>query len=498
MMLLFSSIMNLSLQLIMNLVVMNINNWKIPEKNFGEYFKDTNVVTRFPPEPSGYLHLGHVKALCINYVLAKKYSGRVLLRFDDTNPKNETQEYEDAIFEDIEMLGFEFDSVTHTSDFFDVIIAYANKLVNMGKAYVDLSNTDEIKESRLTGKTTKYRNTSIQDNIKLWNEMQNGNSLGILRIKLNMKHKNNTLRDPTIFRSLNHVHYRTGNKYKVYPSYDFSCPIVDHMEGVTHVLRSTEFADHDIQYTSILEELGLIAPKLFSYGKVNMEGALMSKRLIKDGISNGTLSGWNDPSLYTIRGLLRRGMTDGGLFDFIATLGFTKNTVNMKPNKLWATNKRYVDILATRINGLKSFKKLVIPGLTRIMTIPRYYKNPLLGDRELVLTNTIFVADGEDVSDTFGLTLVNDLVINNLVVDKLVPDQCNKIISKIVWIPDDYVIITVRTNNGMKVEYFVEPFINEIKKGDYIQIYKAGYYICDDDVSKSFIEVPVGTEDILS
>lgn len=480
---------------------MNINSWKIPEKELGKYFASygNKVVTRFPPEPSGYLHLGHIKALSINYVLAKRYGGKVLLRFDDTNPKNETQEYEDAILEDAKTLGIDFDNVSRTSDYFDKILEYATNLVKNNQAYVDLSTADEIKDSRKTGKETDYRLASTETNLNNWNSMIANTCHGILRIKLDMTHKNNTMRDPTIFRVLDEEHYRTGNKYYVYPSYDFSCPIVDSLEGVTHVLRSTEFADRDIQYLSILDKLELSKPLLFSYGRVNIEDALMSKRKIKEGILNGSLEGWNDCSLYTIRGLLRRGLTLNGLFEYVATLGFSKNTVNMKSNKLWAMNRKYIDSIATRINGVSNLNNLVMVSDLKIQfDIPKYSKNHSLGNRKIVLMNEFYV-DDVDIVDinsgfTLGFALVPGVVINkdhngNYVANKIGDATASK---KINWVPKDCVKINIINVNNNKTEYYVEPCVREMKKGDIIQICRVGYFICDDLSNYKFIEIPDG------
>jgi glutamyl-tRNA synthetase len=490
---------------------MNINSWKIPEKELGKYFKDApRVVTRFPPEPSGYLHLGHIKALCINYVLAKRYKGKVLLRFDDTNPKNETQEYEDSILQDIKTLGIDFDNISRTSDHFDIIMEYATNLVCNGSAYVDMSTPEEIKESRKTGIETKYRNTESNNNLELWKSMIEGKCNGVLRIKLNMQHKNNTLRDPTIFRVINETHYRTNNKYLVYPSYDFSCPIVDYLEGVTHVLRSTEFADRDVQYQSILDKIGLTKPLMFSYGKVNIEDALMSKRKIKEGIVNGALTGWDDIKLYTIRSLLRQGLTLEGLFEFVATLGFSKNTVNMKPNKLWAMNRKYIDKIAMRINGVTNLDNLItIEDLEQELTVPKYSKNEALGDRTLTLTNEIFI-DTEDMptineskinNTNFGLALVVGVALQwNNEHNKFQSDNKQNSNKKVNWVPKNCVEISIINTMGPQSnlvegetrKWYVEPCISNVAKGSIIQICRAGYYVRDCNNDNLFIEISVG------
>ena len=326
--------------------------WKINKHDHAKLQPyDGIIVTRFPPEPSGYLHIGHVKALLINYVIAKRYNGKMLFRFDDTNPELENEEFTNAILEDIKSLGIEPDGSSYSSDYFDEYINCAEYLIQEGKAYVDDTPPDKVKEEREKMIENSNRQNSVEDNIILWNQMKQGQKTdAILRLKGGMKSKNATLRDPTLFRSKDTPHHRTGTKYKVYPSYDLVCPIVDAIEGVTHVYRSVEFAgDRDEQYEYILDLLGFKKPILNSYGKLTFNDAVLSKRKIKALIDTGDLEGWDDPRLMTLRGLFKKGLCLDALFDYIARIGFAKASVNMTQDALWKTNRKFIDKVATNI-----------------------------------------------------------------------------------------------------------------------------------------------------
>ncbi|CAH6421857.1 Glutamyl/glutaminyl-tRNA synthetase [uncultured virus] len=242
------------------------------------------IVNRFSPEPSGYLHLGHIKAILINFFLSKKYNGEFILRFDDTNCENELFEFEKVIKEDIKnLLKISPDRISNTSDYFIKIIQFADILVKNGLAYVDDTNKETIRKERLERISNKNRSSSIENNDHLWENMKKGIlQNNILRIKINMNSNNASLRDPTIFRSTISSHYKTKNDFYVYPTYDFACPIIDHLEGVTHVLRSTEFSERDEQYKIILNLLKLENIFLGSYGKKNFQNVVMGKRKIRE------------------------------------------------------------------------------------------------------------------------------------------------------------------------------------------------------------------------
>lgn len=292
----------------------------------------SHVQTRFPPEPNGYLHVGHAKAICIDFGNAEKYSGTCNLRLDDTNPSKEDVEYVDAIEEDIKWLGFKWDKVLYASDYFDDIYASAIKLIKAGKAYVDDLTADEIREYRGTltepGKESPYRNRSVEENLELFERMTNGefeNGAKVLRAKIDMSSPNLNMRDPIIYRIMHQNHHRTGDKWCVYPMYDFAHPISDTVEGVTHSLCSLEFEDHRPLYDWVLKELGFEHPsRQIEFARMNLNYTLTSKRKCLKLVKDGIVSGWDDPRMGTLCGMRRRGYTPEAIRDFCDRIGVAK------------------------------------------------------------------------------------------------------------------------------------------------------------------------------
>lgn len=290
------------------------------------------VQTRFPPEPNGYLHIGHAKAICIDFGTAEKFNGVCNLRMDDTNPSKEDVEYVDAIKEDIEWLGFKWGNMYYASDYFDFIHECAVELIKRGKAYVCDFSADEIRENRGTltepGKNSPYRNRSIEENLKLFGEMTKGkyeNGEKVLRAKIDMSSSNMNMRDPVIYRVMKMHHHRTGDKWNVYPMYDFAHPLSDYKEGVTHSLCSLEFENHRPLYNWFLEQLELkTPPRQIEFARMNVNYTLTSKRkclkLVKDNLVNG----WDDPRMATICGMRRRGYPAQAIREFCNKIGVSK------------------------------------------------------------------------------------------------------------------------------------------------------------------------------
>ncbi|MDD6734912.1 MAG: glutamine--tRNA ligase/YqeY domain fusion protein [Clostridiales bacterium] len=292
----------------------------------------THVQTRFPPEPNGYLHIGHAKAICIDFGNAEKYGGVCNLRLDDTNPSKEDVEYVDAIKEDIKWLGFKWDKILYASDYFDDIYECAVKLIKLGKAYVDDSTAEEIRRYRGTltepGKESPYRNRSIEENLELFDRMTKGefeNGTRVLRAKIDMSSPNLNMRDPVIYRIMHQSHHRTGDKWCVYPMYDFAHPISDTVEGVTHSLCSLEFEDHRPLYDWVLKELGFEHPsRQIEFARMNLNYTLTSKRKCLKLVNDGIVSGWDDPRMGTLCGMRRRGYTPEAIRDFCDRIGVAK------------------------------------------------------------------------------------------------------------------------------------------------------------------------------
>ncbi len=292
----------------------------------------THVQTRFPPEPNGYLHIGHAKAICIDFGTSIKYNGTCNLRLDDTNPTKEDTEYVDAIMEDIQWLGFKWDKVLYASDYFDVIYDCAIKLIKMGKAFVDDLTAEEIREYRGTltepGRESPYKNRSIEENLDLFERMTKGefeNGAKVLRAKIDMASPNLNMRDPVIYRILHATHHRTGDKWCVYPMYDFAHPISDTVEGVTHSLCSLEFEDHRPLYDWFLKELGFEEPsRQIEFARLNLNYTLTSKRKCLKLVNENIVDGWNDPRMSTLCGMRRRGYPADAIKDFCARIGVAK------------------------------------------------------------------------------------------------------------------------------------------------------------------------------
>lgn len=293
----------------------------------------TKVQTRFPPEPNGYLHIGHVKAINIDFSTAKKYGGTCNLRLDDTNPTKEDVEYVDSIMEDIKWLGFDWDNVYYASDYFPVIYECAVKLIKKGLAYVDDLTAEEIREYRGTltspGKESPYRNRSIEENLDLFERMTNGEfetGSKVLRAKIDMASGNINMRDPVIYRVLHAHHHRTGDKWCVYPMYDFAHPISDTAEGVTHSLCSLEFEDHRPLYDWFLKACDFEVPsRQIEFARLNLTNTLTSKRKCLKLVKEGIVDGWDDPRMSTICGMRRKGYPAAALIDFVERVGVAKS-----------------------------------------------------------------------------------------------------------------------------------------------------------------------------
>ncbi|MBU4224357.1 MAG: glutamine--tRNA ligase/YqeY domain fusion protein [Chloroflexi bacterium] len=291
------------------------------------------VRTRLPPEPNGYLHIGHAKAFLIDYNTAKENGGELYLRFDDTNPAKEETEYVEAIKEDAQWLGIHWVKETYASDYFGKLYEWAVILVKKGKAYVDDQSPEEVSKNRGTltepGKESPYRNRSVEQNLDLLERMKNGefpDGSRVLRAKIDMAHGNMNMRDPVMYRILHEPpHHRTGRKWCIYPLYDWSHGQNDSMEGITHSLCSLEYEDHRPLYEWFLKELGVFQPRQIEFARLNLTYAMMSKRKLRKLVEMGIVKGWDNPRLTTLRGLRRRGVTPEAILDFIAKIGVAKN-----------------------------------------------------------------------------------------------------------------------------------------------------------------------------
>jgi glutaminyl-tRNA synthetase len=294
-------------------------------------FGDAIIQTRFPPEPNGYLHLGHAKAICLNFGLADEFGGKTNLRFDDTNPEKEEQEYVDSILNDVRWLGFEWDGVYYASDYFDQLYAWAIKLSNEGKAYVDDLSADEIRKYRGTltepGTESPHRNRTVKENLDLFERMRKGefpDGSRVLRAKIDMASPNLNLRDPIMYRILHAAHHRTGDKWCIYPMYDFAHGESDSIEHVTHSICTLEFEDHRPLYNWFIQQLGIFPSQQMEFDRLSLTYTILSKRKLLTLVQEKHVSGWDDPRMPTLSGIRRRGYTPEALRNFCAAIGVSK------------------------------------------------------------------------------------------------------------------------------------------------------------------------------
>ena len=306
----------------------NIIDCDLENKTYG----DRPVYTRFPPEPNGYLHIGHAKSICLNFSTAKKYGGKCNLRFDDTNPVKEDTEYVESIKGDVKWLGFQWDELYFASDYFDKMVDCAIALIKKGSAYVCDLSAEEIRMSRGTltepGRESPYRNRSVEENLRLFQEMKEGkykDGEKVLRAKIDMASPNINMRDPVIYRIAHASHHNTGDKWCIYPMYDYAHPLEDAIEQITHSLCTLEFEDHRPLYDWVLRELDWeMPPQQIEFARLNLTNTVMSKRYLKALVDSGDVEGWDDPRMPTIAGLRRRGYTPSAIRDFCDRIGVSK------------------------------------------------------------------------------------------------------------------------------------------------------------------------------
>ncbi|MBE6766763.1 MAG: glutamine--tRNA ligase/YqeY domain fusion protein [Ruminococcaceae bacterium] len=372
------------------------------------------VQTRFPPEPNGYLHIGHAKAICIDFGTAEKYGGKCNLRFDDTNPTKEDTEYVDAIMEDIEWLGFKWDNVFYASDYFDYIYECALKLIDKGLAYVDELSADEIREYRGTltepGKESPYRNRPIEETRDLFRRMTEGefeNGSLVLRAKIDMASPNMNMRDPVIYRVMKAHHHRTGDKWCVYPMYDFAHPLSDAREGVTHSLCSLEFENHRPLYNWFLEVLDIpTPPRQIEFARMNLNYTLTSKRKCLKLVNDGLVSGWDDPRMATLCGMRRRGFPAEAVKAFVDKIGVSKANSVIDYALLESCVRDYLNIEADRAMAVLRPLKVIIDnypeGKEEQIEVEINPNKPELGKRYVTFSREVYIEQDDFMLDPPG------------------------------------------------------------------------------------------------
>ena len=365
--------------------------------------KHKSVHTRFPPEPNGYLHIGHAKSICLNFGLAKEYNGLCNLRFDDTNPVKEDVEYVDSIKADVEWLGFKWEGEPrYASDYFDALYGYAIELIEKGLAYVDELSPDEMREYRGTltepGKNSPYRDRSVEENLALFERMKNGEFAEgtlSLRAKIDMASPFMVMRDPVLYRIKFASHHQTGDKWCIYPMYDFTHCISDAIERITHSFCTLEFQDNRRLYDWVLENISIERPlpHQYEFSRLNLEGTLTSKRKLLKLVNDGIVDGWNDPRMSTISGLRRRGYTPASLREFCRRIGVTKQDNVVEYSALEACIRDDLNENAPRAMAVIDPVRVVIENFEgeETLTAPNHPNRPELGERQLPFTKELYI-----------------------------------------------------------------------------------------------------------
>ena len=501
------------------------------------------VVVRFPPEASGYLHIGHAKAALLNQHYQVAFGGKLVFRFDDTNPDKEKEDFEQVIREDVSLLQIKPDFCSYTSDHFDLYIEKCVQLLKEGKAYVDDTPAEVMKQERDERKESANRSNSVEKNLQLWQEMTAGTEIGLrccVRAKIDMNSPNGCLRDPAMFRCKKQPHPRTGSRYNVYPTYDFSCPIIDSIEGVTHSLRTTEYVDRDVQFSWFLDQLGMRKPYVVSYSRLNLQNTVLSKRKLTWFVDEKFVDGWDDPRMPTVRGILRRGLTVEGLKQFIVAQGSSRAAVVMEWDKIWSFNKKVIDEEAVRYAAVCDPVRVTIADAPDEGTIDvsRHPKNAALGNR-IRKTGRQLLIDREDAdqmkvgeSVTFvnwGNMRITEIkkdaagVVQELCAQLNLDDKDFKKTLKSTWINEaasqnalftyyDHLITKsilgkddefkdfLNKESKFELTAFVEPEVASLKKGAIIQILRKGFFICDSEATAehpvTLIFIPDGSTDM--
>lgn len=480
-------------------IVKEANSIKDKEKEFGKYKKYVKekeeekekdlpeidvsgikeIVTRMAPEPSKYNHLGHALTFLINYIYAKKYNGKCLLRFEDTNPEKVSQEYVDVMKEDIiEYLGIKPDGIRFVSDDMKILYDYAEKLVEMEKAYICFCDREKMQNYRHEGKECECRKKKLKDNIKEWKNFlagKYGEGECVLRIKGDMKSNNHVMRDSVIFRIVDKKHYKQGSKYKAWPMYDFYNPIEDSLMNVSLILRSNEF-DMRVELQDYIKDLlKLKKQRIVQYGRFNVMEFTTKGREIREMIDSGKLIGWDDPRLITLKALKRRGIVKEAFYELVKQIGLSKNQVNLDFDMIASINRKLIDEKANRFSFVENPVELKIKNAPKINSIEIPIHPDKSEKRKIEIGNHIYISK-EDF-DKFKGKEVRLLHLFNIKLsgkESKFTSEENKNIQKINWVSNP-VNVKVMMPNGIWKEGFADSGIKELRVDDLIQFERYGF-----------------------
>ena len=387
---------------------------QIIEQDLADRKNKARVITRFPPEPNGYLHIGHAKSICLNFGIARDYQGLCNLRFDDTNPDKESQEFIDAIQEDIKWLGFEWSKLRYASDYFEQLYQYALQLIGAGKAFVCSLNSEEIRHQRGTltnpGVESPYRNRPVEENLDLFRRMRAGEfqeGEHVLRAKIDMASANINMRDPVLYRVKHTAHPRTQYRWCIYPMYDYTHCISDALEAITHSLCTLEFEDHRLLYDWVLNELKTSChPQQIEFARLSLDYTITSKRKLNLLVQENHVDGWNDPRMPTLSGMRRRGIPPMAIRDFCDRIGITKKDALIKMSVLENCIRESLDPSAVRIMCVLKPLKVVIENYPEdqeeILDVSNHPKNSDMGRRPVPFSNTLYIEQDDFMEDPLG------------------------------------------------------------------------------------------------
>lgn len=521
----------------------------IIDKDLEEGTYGNKVYTRFPPEPNGYLHIGHAKSICLNFGTAKKYKGKCNLRYDDTNPVKEDIEYVNSIEEDVKWLGFQWDKRLWASDYFDTMYKAALELIKNGRAYVCHLNAEEMREYRGTlteaGKDSPYRNSGVEENLEKFEKMKSGeyrDGEAVLRAKIDMSSPNINMRDPIIYRVAHAEHHNTGEEWCIYPMYDFAHPIEDAIEGITHSICTLEFEDHRPLYDWVLKEVGFWPnpPKQIEFARLNLTNTVMSKRLLKGLVDDGIVEGWDDPRMPTIAGLRRRGYTPEAIRTFCDDIGVAKANSTVDIAQLEACVR---DDLKDRVearNVVTNPIKVIITNYPEneieMCEVENNRNIPEMGNREIPFGRELWI-DGDDFMEVpikkyFRLFPGNEVRFKGsyfITCEEVIKNEDGSIKEllctydketrsgsgftgrkvkgtihfveastavKIKIREYDYLMVKNEEDiyefneESLKEIYgYAEPKIDDAKNGERFQFFRKGYYVLDDEVSNDGLKV---------
>ncbi|PGH05301.1 glutamate-tRNA ligase [Blastomyces parvus] len=502
------------------------------------------IVTRFPPEPSGYLHIGHAKAALLNDYFAHKQAGTLICRFDDTNPSKETAEFQDSILHDLSLIGVIPDKISYSSDYFQLMYELCLKLISDGNAYADDTEKETMGTQRREGIPSKNRDMTAEESLRHFEEMKAGSIEGLrwcIRAKISVDDPNKALRDPVMYRCNLQPHHRTGTTWKIYPTYDFCAPVLDSVEKVTYALRTNEYRDRNAQYLWVQKALSLPEVDIWDFSRMNFVRTVLSKRKLAVLVEKGRVWGWDDPRMPTIRGLRRRGLTIEALREFVFKQGPSRNILLLEWSSLWAINKKIIDPLSPRFTAIDKqhvvTASVASAGNPGMLDKPRHNKNVSLGTKRVAYSGEIYLeqrdvqllkVDEEITLMNWGNAFVRDIsldaqgMVSSLGLELNLAGDVKKTDKKVTWLSSaqelvpvqlidfDYLITKDKIEKEEDMSDFLTPTtefrsdaladcnISGLNEGNIIQFERKGYYRLDkpftDGNPAIFFSIPTGKQ----